>query len=127
MKNKYNDLENIDTLIEKLEAAIPMPTSDDSRINGAISKRKKQIAELKKIRDEAKKQSQIEEENDEIDEVIKEYKKLVKIKKQAINKRYNPQSSSNYSSESRSSESNYSYRPSYSSYSSESRSSESRW
>lgn len=114
MKNKYNDLENIDTLIEKLEAAIPMPTSDDSRIKGAISKRKKQIAELKKIRDEAKKQSQIEEElgkieeeNDEIDEVIKEYKKLVKIKKQAINKRYNPQSSSNYSSESRSSESRW--------------------
>lgn len=138
MEIKYNNLENIDLLIEKLESNLPTSTINDARVKKALSKRNKQILELKKIREEARKQIEVEAElsrlesaNDEIDDVIDELKKLVKVKKEDINRKYNynQPSSSYYSSESRSSESNYFYQPSYSSYpcSSESRSSESRW
>lgn len=137
MEIKYNNLESIDLLIEKLERNLPISEIDDVRVKKALSKRNKQILELKKIRDEARKQLEVEAEltriesaNDEIDEAIMEFKKLIKVKKEKINKKYNYQPSCDYySSESRSSESNYSCRPSYSNYScsSESRSSESRW
>lgn len=143
MEIKYNNLENIDLLIEKLESNLPTSTINDVRVKKALSKRNKQILELKKIRDEARKQVEIEAElariervNDEIDDVIVELKKLVKVKKEEINNKYNYNQSSYsqascsyYSSESRCGESNYSYQPSCSSYpcSSESRSSESRW
>lgn len=138
MEIKYNNLENIDLLIERLESNLPTSTINDARVKKALTKRNKQILELKKIREEARKQIEVEAElsrlesaNDEIDDVIDELKKLVKVKKEDINRKYNynQPSSSYYSSESRSSESNYSYQPSYSSYpcSSESRSSESRW
>lgn len=138
MEIKYNDLENIDVLIEKLEANLPISTVDDERVKKALSRRAKQIEELKKIRDEARREveveaelAKIENDNNEIDDVINELKKLVKVKKKTINNNYFDNSYSDCSSESRSSESNYCYRtsysPSYSSYSSESRSSESRW
>lgn len=138
MEIKYNNLENIDLLIERLESNLPTSTINDARVKKALTKRNKQILELKKIREEARKQIEVEAElsrlesaNDEIDDVIDELKKLVKVKKEDINRKYNynQPSSSYYSSESRSSESNYSYQPTYSSYScsSESRSSESRW
>lgn len=137
MEIKYNNLENIDLLIERLESNLPTSTINDARVKKALTKRNEQILELKKIREEARKQIEVEAElsrlesaNDEIDDVIDELKKLVKVKKEDINRKYNyNQPSSCYSSESRSSESNYSYQPTYSSYScsSESRSSESRW
>lgn len=140
MREEYNSLENIDVLIEKLEASIPTSEIDDVRVKNAISKRRRQINELKKLQQEARKQAAVEAElqriesgNDEIDEVIGDIKQLLKVKKNEVNKRYNCNSSNSggESSESRTSESNYCYRtsytPSYSSYSSESRSSESRW
>lgn len=145
MKKGYNNLENIDTLIERLEANMPTSTIDDTRVKKALAKRAKQIEELKQIRDEARRQVEVEKElekiekgNEEIGDVINELKRLVKVKKREINNNYLAESRSSesnyyspsyssYSSESRSGESNCYYSPSYSSYSSESRSSESRW
>lgn len=144
MENKYNSLENIDVLIERLEENLPTSSINDIRVKKAISKRQQQINELKRIRDEARQQAKvleeltkIEDENDDIDEVIGELKKLVKVKKEEVNKRYSYNSYNDsqptygyFPSESRSSESNYSsYCSNTSRYpcSSESRSSESRW
>lgn len=131
----YNNLEDIDRLIEKLEREMPSNTSSNSKINKAIERRKEQINELKKISRAAKQQEEderilrkLEKENDSIDEVIAGMKKWV-------NKTVNTNSVQSYCFESRVGESNcgcyesrtYSYKNNHDcGYGSESRASESR-
>ena len=135
-KVNYNNLEDIDKLIEKLERELPSSISSNSKVNKAIERRKEQINELKKISKIAKQQEEdekilckLERENDSIDEVIAGMKKLVNVN-------VNTNTVSGYCFDSRTGESNcdcyesktYSYRNNHDCcYGSESRTSESRW
>ena len=102
---KYNNLEDIDKLIEYLENSLPANNFGSQRFNQALDKRKRQIEELKKLSAEAKRQTeeeritrQLEEENEEIDSQIEDVKRLLLTPKK--NKK-NSQGSSSSSSESR--------------------------
>lgn len=102
---KYNNLEDIDKLIENLENSLPANNSGSQRFNQALDKRKRQIEELKKLRDEVERQTeeeritrQLEKENEEIDSQIEDVKRLLLTPKK--NKK-NSQGSSSSSSESR--------------------------
>ena len=82
---RYNNLDDIDSLIEKLEREMPTITSNNPRINQALEQRRKKIEELKRLRDEAKRELEeekqlrmIEQSNDELDEVIDNVKQLVR-------------------------------------------------
>ncbi len=115
-ESRNNNLDDIDSLIEKLEREMPTITSNNPRINQALEQRRQKIEELKRLRDEARRESEeekqlrmLEPSNDELDNVIGNVKKLVR-------KPSKPKKDST--------------RPSYSSYSSSSEShdsGESRW
>ena len=114
--SRYNNLEDIDSLIEKLESEMLNIASNNPKINQALSQRKQKIGELKRLRDEAKRRTEEEEvlrmlerSNSELDDAISSVKKLVR--KPAIPKK-------NYAS------SSY---PSYNSSSESHNSGESRW
>lgn len=87
--SKYNNLDDIDKLIDELEQNFPIGISSNARYNQALDKRKKQIEELKMLRDEAMKIKEEEQEilkfeqqNDEIDAAINDIKSLLKNKRQ---------------------------------------------
>lgn len=105
---RYNNLDDIDSLIEKLEREMPTIKSNNPRINQALEQRRQKIEELKRLREEAKRKLEeekqlrmLEQSNDELDDVIANVKKLVrkpmKIKNNSTCSSY---SSSGYSSES---------------------------
>lgn len=54
IKIRYNNLDDIDSIIEKLEREMPASTSNNPRINEALEKRRQKIEELKKLAEEAK-------------------------------------------------------------------------
>lgn len=106
--SRYNNLEDIDSLIEKLESEMPNITSNNPKINQALSQRKQKIEELKRLRDEAKRRTEeedvlkmLERSNSELDDAISSVKKLVR--KPAVPKKN--YASSNYTSYNSSSES----------------------
>ena len=55
---RYNNLDDIDSLIEKLEREMPTITSNNPRINQALEQRRQKIEELKRLRDEARRESE---------------------------------------------------------------------
>lgn len=57
---RYNNLDDIDSLIEKLEREMPTITSNNPRINQALEQRRQKIEELKRLRDEARRESEEE-------------------------------------------------------------------
>ena len=82
---RYNNLDDIDSLIEKLEREMPTITSNNPRINQALEQRRQKIEELKRLRDEARRESEeekqlrmLEQSNDELDDIIGSVKKLVR-------------------------------------------------
>ena len=105
---RYNNLDDIDSLIEKLEREMPTITSNNPRINQALEQRRQKIEELKRLRDEARRESEeekqlrmLEQSNDELDDIIGSVKKLVrKPSKPKNNSTYSSYSSYDYSSES---------------------------
>ena len=105
---RYNNLDDIDSLIEKLEREMPTITSNNPRINQALEKRRQKIEELKRLRDEAKRESEeekqlrmLEQSNDELDVVIGNVKKLVR-KPANTKKEFTRSSYTSYSSSSES-------------------------
>ena len=81
---KYNNMIDIDTLIEKLESEIPLEKTNNLKINQALEERRKKIEQLKKIREDIKRNeeeerilSQTKKSNDELDEFINNVKKLI--------------------------------------------------
>lgn len=106
--NRYNNLEDIDALIEKLEREMPTITSNNLKINQALVHRKQKIAQLKILRDEAKRILEeekqlrmLEQANAEIEEAIDNLKKIVKKPSKPKNKPSYPSYSCGYASESR--------------------------
>lgn len=105
---RYNNLDDIDSLIEKLEREMPTITSNNPRINQALEQRRQKIEELKRLRDEARRESEeekqlrmLEQSNDELDDIIGSAKKLVrKPSKPKNNSTYSSYFSYDYSSES---------------------------
>lgn len=81
---KYNNLDSIDELIEKLEVKESV-ASNSARVNKALDKRRKKIEELKLLRkqlaqkeEEERRVQAIEKDNDELDKVIDKVKQIVK-------------------------------------------------
>jgi len=116
-QNNYNNLDDIDALIERLEASIPESKSVSEKVNAAYAARKRKIEELRDLQRQAKEEqarqkkieqaekelAQIEAGNDELDQAINQIKQMIK----------KPEPT---------------YRPSYPSWDDgESHSSESRW
>ena len=108
---RYNNLDDIDSLIEKLEREMPTITSNNPRINQALEQRRQKIEELKRLRDEARRESEeekqlrmLEQSNDELDVVIGNVKKLVRKpanpKKESTRSSYTSYSSSSESHDS---------------------------
>ena len=105
---RYNNLDDIDSLIEKLEREMPTITSNNPRINQALEQRRQKIEELKRLRDEARRESEeekqlrmLEQSNDELDDIIGSVKILVrKPSKPKNNSTYSSYFSYDYSSES---------------------------
>ena len=54
---RYNNLDDIDSLIEKLEREMPTITSNNPRINQALEQRRQKIEELKRLTNEARKRT----------------------------------------------------------------------
>ena len=78
-------MEDIDSLIEKLEREMPNIKSNNPRINKVLDERKDKIEELKRLRNTIKKANEeeklikeLEESNNELDDVINNVKKLIK-------------------------------------------------
>ena len=108
--NRYNNLDDIDSIIEKLEREMPTSTSNNPRINEALEKRRQKIEELKKLAEEAKVKLEeekqlkmLEQSNDELDCIIYNMKQMVKkpIKPNSSYSSYNFSSESHGSGESR--------------------------
>lgn len=108
---RYNNLDDIDSLIERLEGEMPTITSNNSRINLALEQRRKKIEELKRLRDEVRRESEeekqlriLEQSNAELDNVIGNVKKLVrkpsKLKKESTRSSYISYSNSSESHDS---------------------------
>ena len=83
--NDYNNLEEIDGLIETLEASMQGEISKNPRINKIFSARKKKIEELKRLReqverkiDEDKEIKELENENREAQYAIDNIKRFLK-------------------------------------------------
>lgn len=83
--NKYNNLEDIDSLIEKLEREMPNIKSTNPRINKVLDERREKIEELKRLRNRIEKEREeeklirkLEESNNELDNIIYDVKKLIK-------------------------------------------------
>ncbi len=118
---QYNCLEDIDRLIEELEAKEPNNVAGFERLQKAWDKRSKKLAELKKLRDEArrvieeeKSVQRVEQDSEQLDGAIDGIKRLIK-KREIPSRESKPKKASSPSS--------YSYYDS-----SESRDSgESRW
>lgn len=76
MSNRnYNNLENIDQIIEKFENETIEIVGNSKRENELLSKRKEKIEQLKKLRDKARRKeheniNKLVEENDKLDELI---------------------------------------------------------
>lgn len=111
IKIRYNNLDDIDSLIEKLEREMPTIQSNNPRINQALEQRRQKIEELKRLRDEARRESEeekqlrmLEQSNDELDVVIGNVKKLVRKpanpKKESTRSSYTSYSSSSESHDS---------------------------
>lgn len=110
IKIRYNNLDDIDSIIEKLEREMPTSTSNNPRINEALEKRRQKIEELKKLAEEAKVKLEeekqlkmLEQSNDELDCIIYNMKQMVKklIKPNSSYSSYNFSSESHGSGESR--------------------------
>ena len=81
---KYNNLVDIDTLIEELESELPLKPTNSTKINQALEQRKKKIEQLKQLRNEIKTKeeeekifSEIQKSNAELDDIINNVKKLI--------------------------------------------------
>lgn len=110
IKIRYNNLDDIDSIIEKLEREMPASTSNNPRINEALEKRRQKIEELKKLAEEAKVKLEeekqlkmLEQSNNELDCIIYNMKQMVKktIKPNSSYLPYNFSSESHGSGESR--------------------------
>ena len=84
-QQQYNQLADIDRLIESLENGFTPKQNNSAKYNQALEKRQKKITQLKQLREEAIKQieeenqiKQLEAENDKLDEAIADVKKLIK-------------------------------------------------
>ena len=84
---QYNNLEDIDRLIESLESSLPETDSNNPRVNKALDTRRKQIEELKQLREQSIRKMeedrlirQLESQNDEIQNAINGMKRLLKRK-----------------------------------------------
>ncbi len=91
-KPEYNNLDDIDTLIARLESEMPKNTSVSPKVNSAYESRRKKIEELRELqrqaREEQERQRQItkaeailphiQEGNNELDEAIAQIRQLVK-------------------------------------------------
>ena len=104
---KYNNLEDIDKLIEKLENSLPVNNFGSQSFNQALDKRKRQIEELKKLREKARRKMeedrqirQLESQNDEVQDAINGMQRLLK-RKTATTRRNNNSGESRDSGESR--------------------------
>ena len=102
----YNDLESIDKLISKLEVSISEYEGNDCITNTMLDKRKKQMQELKTLRESAqkaiedsKKTAQFVQESEEIDDCIKALSSFIKNEKESQKTR--KRKNNNISSESR--------------------------
>ena len=76
-RRKYNSLDDIDKLIERLETSMKDIDLDSERVNKALEERKAKISKLKELANEARRKekedrilSQIEAENNDLDEAI---------------------------------------------------------
>ena len=105
--DRYNNLDDIDSLIEKLEREMPTIASNNPRINQALEQRRQKIEELKRLRDEARRESEeekqlrmLEQSNDVIGNVKKIVKKPSKPKKDSTRPSYSSYSSSSESHDS---------------------------
>lgn len=103
---QYNNLEDIDRLIESLESSLPTIESSNPRINKALEERKKKIAELKQLKEQSIRKMeedrllrQLESQNDEVQDAIDGMKRL--LKRKPITRRNNNSSESRDSGESR--------------------------
>lgn len=79
---KYNSLDDIDKLIERLESSMQSVNLTSDRANQVLAKRNQKINELKKLVAEARKAegeermiNQLEQDNDELDKAIKSIKR----------------------------------------------------
>ena len=76
-RRKYNSLDDIDKLIERLETSMKDIDLDSERVNKALEERRAKISKLKELANEARRKekeeriiSQIEAENNDLDEAI---------------------------------------------------------
>lgn len=90
--SKYNNLDDIDLLIERLEESIPKTRSVSDKVNAAYDERRRKIEELRSLQKEAraeqerqkqiaeaeKELSQINAGNNELDQAINQIKQMVK-------------------------------------------------
>lgn len=93
---RFNNLEEIDELIKRLENENLALSTNNPKINQSLEKRRKKIEELKRLNEEAKQLKMIKEENDSLDDAIKGIKNLIR----RPNKKNNRVSSFDYSGES---------------------------
>lgn len=91
-KPEYNNLDDIDTLIARLESEMPKNTSVSPKVNSAYESRRKKIEELRELQKQAREEQErqrqitkaeealphIQEGNDELDEAIAQIRQLVK-------------------------------------------------
>ena len=91
-KPNYNNLDNVDLLIARLESEIPKEESISTKVNSAYNTRRRKIEELKLLQREAREEEarqrkisqaedalpHIQEGNDELDEAISQVRQLVK-------------------------------------------------
>lgn len=102
---QYNCLEDIDRLIEELEAKEPNNVAGFERLQQAWDKRSKKLEELKKLRDEArrvieeeKSVQSVEQDNEQLDGAIDGIKRLIKKREIPSKPKYTkPSASSSYS------------------------------
>ena len=91
-KSQYNNLEDIDRLIERLEGnSYSNNNYSSQRFNEAMDKRREKVEELKRLREEAKTLIEeeegiieVERENDEIDAAIDSVKQFLKSKNENL-------------------------------------------
>lgn len=91
-KPSYNNLDDIDSLIARLESEMPKNTSVSSKVNSAYDSRRRKIEELRKLQQQAREEQErqrqiskaeevlphIQEGNDELDAAIEQIKQMVK-------------------------------------------------
>lgn len=89
-QQQYNQLADIDRLIESLETGFTPKQNNSAKYNQALEKREQKIAQLKQLREEAIKQieeenqiKQLEADNAKLDSAIADVKKLIKRRNSA--------------------------------------------